>query len=166
MNQSTSINNKRRNQMNIKNIFITGLIGAVITLALTNIPFVSLINCLLCAGFWVGPLFAVWLYKRMSGAISTKEGIWIGVTAGAIAGVAGLLLSFVDAAGVSGVINQFNLLLPSEDQIDIGELGGEVIGTLFTLLGVIFDIIVGAIAGFVGAAIFKNKPNNATNPKV
>ncbi len=54
--------------MNTKNILITGLIGAVITLVLTNIPFINLVNCLICAGFWVGPLFATWLYKRMSGS--------------------------------------------------------------------------------------------------
>ena len=150
--------------MNTKNILITGLVGAVITLALTNIPFVSLVNCVVCAGFWLGPLFSVWLYKRITGTISNKEGIWIGVTAGAIAGVIGLLLNFVGAAGASGIINQMNTLLPQQDQIDMTGLGGEVVGWLFTLVGVVFDIIVGAIAGFIGAAIFKNKPPATPQP--
>jgi hypothetical protein len=150
--------------MNTKNILITGLVGAVITLALTNIPFVSLVNCVVCAGFWLGPLFSVWLYKRMTGTISNKEGIWIGVTAGAIAGVIGLLLNFVGAAGASGIINQMNTLLPQQDQIDLSGMGGEVVGWLFTLVGVVFDIIVGAIAGFIGAAIFKNKPQATPQP--
>jgi len=150
--------------MNTKNILITGLVGAVITLALTNIPFVSLVNCVVCAGFWLGPLFSVWLYKRMTGTISNKEGIWIGVTAGAIAGVIGLLLNLVGAAGASGIINQMNTLRPQQDQIDMTGLGGEVVGWLFTLVGVVFDIIVGAIAGFIGAAIFKNKPQATPQP--
>jgi len=150
--------------MNTKNILITGLVGAVITLGLTNIPFVSLVNCVVCAGFWLGPLFSVWLYKRMTGTISNKEGIWIGVTAGAIAGVIGLLLNFVGAAGANGIINQMNTLLPQQDQIDLTGLGGEVFGWLFTLAGVAFDIIVGAIAGFIGAAIFKNKPEATPQP--
>lgn len=144
--------------MNTKNMLLSGLVGAVITLALTNIPFLSLVNCLVCAGFWVGPLFAVWLYKRMSGTISTKEGIWVGVTAGAIAGVIGFLLSFVGAAGASGLIKEINLLMPAQDQIDLSGIGGEIGGIIFTLFGVIFDIIVGAIGGFVGATLFKNKP--------
>jgi len=150
--------------MNTKNILITGLVGAVITLGLTNIPFVSLVNCVVCAGFWLGPLFSVWLYKRMTGTISNKEGIWIGVTAGAIAGVIGFLLNFVGAAGATGIINQMNALLPQQDQIDLTGLGGEVFGWLFTLVGVVFDIIVGAIAGFIGAAIFKNKPQATPQP--
>ncbi len=143
--------------MNTKNILITGLIGAIITLALTNIPFVSLVNCLVCAGFWVGPLFAVWLYKRMSGTISTKEGVWVGVTAGVIAGVIGLLLSFVGAAGAAGIINQINSISSPADQIDMSGIGAKIGGFVITLIGVIFDIVVGAIGGWVGSIIFKNK---------
>jgi hypothetical protein len=148
--------------MNTKNILITGLVGAVITLALTNIPFVNLVNCLLCAGFWVGPLFAVWLYKRMTGTMSTKEGIWVGVTAGAIAGVIGLVLSFVGVAGAAGIVNQINAFSSPTDQIDMSGVEGVIGNFVITLLGVIFDIVVGAISGLVGAAIFKNKPQNVT----
>jgi hypothetical protein len=148
--------------MNTKNILITGLIGAVITLALTNIPFVSLVNCLVCAGFWVGPLFAVWLYKRMSGTISTKEGVWVGVTAGVIAGVIGLLLSFVGTAGAAGIINQINSISSPADQIDMSGIGAKIGGFVITLIGVIFDIVVGAIGGWVGSIIFKNKTQPAS----
>jgi hypothetical protein len=148
--------------MNPKNILITGLVGAVITLLLTNIPFVNLVNCLICAGFWVGPLFATWLYKRMTGTLSAKEGIWVGVTAGLIAGVIGFLLSFVGAAGASGMINQLNTVMPPEDQIDMSGMESGILNIVFTFLGVIFDIIVGAIAGFIGSAIFKNKPQTIT----
>jgi hypothetical protein len=150
--------------MNTKNLLISGLVGGVITLALTNIPFINLVNCLVCAGFWVGPLFAVWLYKRNTGSISTREGIWVGITAGAIAGVIGFLLSFVGAAGASGFVNEINSFVSPQDQIDISGVGGTIGSLVFTFLGVIFDIIVGAIAGFIGASIFKNKPQAATQP--
>jgi hypothetical protein len=145
--------------MNTKNILITGLVGAIITLLLTNIPFVNLVNCLICAGFWVGPLFATWLYKRMSGTLSTKEGVWVGVSAGAIAGVIGFLLSFIGAAGAAGLVNQLNTVLPAQDQISMAE--GGILNLGFTFIGVIFDIIVGAIGGLVGAAIFKDKTQPA-----
>jgi hypothetical protein len=151
--------------MNTKNFLIAGLVGGVITLALTNIPFLNLVNCLVCAGFWVGPLFAVWLYKHMTGTISTKEGIWVGVTAGAIAGVIGFLLSFVGVAGASGFVNEINRFVSPQDQIDMSGVGGAIGGIVFTFLGVIFDIVVGAIGGFVGAAIFKNKPQVVTQPQ-
>jgi hypothetical protein len=150
--------------MNTKNILITGLVGAIITLLLTNIPFVSLVNCLICAGFWLGPLFATWLYKRMSGTLSTKEGVWVGVTAGAIAGVVGLLLSFIGVAGAAGIINQLNTVLPAQDQINMGGLEAGIMNIVVTSIGVIFDIVVGAIGGLVGAAIFKDKTQPVTQP--
>ena len=150
--------------MNTKNILITGLVGAVITLLLTNIPFLNLINCLICAGFWVGPLFATWLYKRMTGTLSTKEGIWVGVTAGAIAGVIGLLLSFVGLAGFAGMINQVNTVMSPEDQIDISGMEGGILNIVGTFIGIIFDIIIGAIGGYLGALIFKNKPQAQIQP--
>ncbi len=150
--------------MNTKNILITGLVGAIITLLLTNIPFVSLVNCLICAGFWLGPLFATWLYKRMTGTLSTKEGVWVGVTAGAIAGVVGLLLSFIGVAGAAGIINQLNTVLPAQDQINMGGLEAGIMNIVVTSIGVIFDIVVGAIGGLVGAAIFKDKTQPVTQP--
>jgi hypothetical protein len=144
--------------MNTKNLLITGLAGAVITLALTNIPLVDLVNLLCCAGFWVGPLFGVWLYKRMTGSVTLKEGIWVGVVAGVIAGVLGLVLSFVGLAGASGMVNEVNMFMSPQDRIIMGDVGGGIGGTVFTLLGVVFDIVVGAIGGIIGAAIFRTKP--------
>jgi len=143
--------------MNTKNILLTGLVGAVITLVLTNTPFINLVNCLICAGFWIGPLFATWLYKRMSGSLSTKEGVWVGVAAGAIAGLIGFLLSFVGAAGFAGMLNQFNAVLPPEDQIDMGGMESALVNVVGTTVGVLFDVIVGAIAGYIGALLFRDK---------
>ena len=150
--------------MNTKNILITGLVGAVITLALTNIPFVNLINCVICAGFWLGPLFAVWMYKRMTGTLSTKEAVWVGVTSGLIAGIIGFLLSFAGLAGAAAIINQVNAISSSAEQIDLSGIEGAIGNVVLTLIGVIFDIIVGAIGGLIGGAIFKDKPAPATQP--
>ncbi len=150
--------------MNTKNILITGLVGAVITLALTNIPFVNLINCVICAGFWLGPLFAVWMYKHMTGTLSMKEAVWVGVTSGLIAGIIGFLLSFAGLAGAAGIINQINAISSSADQIDLGGIEGTIGNVVLTLFGVIFDIIVGAIAGLIGGAIFKDKPAPVAQP--
>jgi hypothetical protein len=143
--------------MNTKNILLAGLVGAIITLVLTNVPFINLVNCLICAGFWVGPLFATWLYKRLSGSLSIKEGVWVGVAAGAIAGLIGFLLSFVGAAGIAGLVNQLNAFMPAEDQIEIGGAESMLVNVVGTLFGVLFDIVVGAIAGYIGALLFKDK---------
>jgi hypothetical protein len=148
--------------MNTKNILITGLVGAVITLILTNVPFISLVNCLVCAGWWVGPLFATWLYKRMSGTLSTKEGIWVGVAAGAIAGVIGFFLSFANLAGISGMLNQLNSILPAESQIQLGGVEAGIFNLIGTSIGIIIDIVFALIAGYIGALIFKDKTNTQT----
>ena len=42
--------------MNIVSLLIASLIGAVATTALSNVPYLNLVNCLLCAGFWVGAI--------------------------------------------------------------------------------------------------------------
>jgi uncharacterized membrane protein YeaQ/YmgE (transglycosylase-associated protein family) len=143
--------------MNTKNILITGLVGAVITLILTNVPFISLVNCLVCAGWWVGPLFATWLYKRMSGTLSTKEGIWVGVAAGAIAGVIGFFLSFFNLAGISGMVTQLNSILPPEGQIELGGVEAGIFNLIGTSIGIIIDIVFGIIGGYIGTLIFKDK---------
>ncbi len=143
--------------MNTKNILLTGLVGAVITLVLTNVPFINLVNCLICAGFWVGPLFATWLYKRLSGTLSIKEGVWVGVAAGVIAGLIGFLLSFLGVTGIAGIVNQLNSMMSPEDQIEMGGLEGTLFNVVGTLIGVFFDVIVGAIAGYIGALLFKDK---------
>ncbi len=149
--------------MNTKNILITGLVGAIITLAMTNITFVNFINCVICAGFWLGPLFAVWMYKRMTCTLSTKEAVWVGVTSGLIAGIIGLLLSFAGLAGAAGIINQVNAISSSADEIDLSGIEGAIGNVMLTSIGVIFDII-GAIAGLIGGAIFKDRPATATQP--
>ena len=50
--------------MNTKQLLTASLVGGLVSLVLANAPFVNLINLLLCAGFWIGPIVAVWLYRR------------------------------------------------------------------------------------------------------
>ena len=76
--------------MNTKNLIIASLIGGLISIILSNVPIINLVNCLLCAGFWLGPLFAVWFYKRQTGTVTLGQGAAIGALAGVWAGVFGL----------------------------------------------------------------------------
>jgi hypothetical protein len=81
-----------------------------------------------------------------------------------IAGIIGFLLSFAGLAGAAGIVNQINAISGTADQIDLSGAEGAIGNVVLTLIGVIFDIGVGAIAGLVGAAIFKVKPQPATQP--
>ncbi len=68
--------------MNTKNMWIAIASGAAMSLLLANVPLLNMVNILLCAGFWVSPLFAVWLYRRLTGSVTLLDGVKIGVLTG------------------------------------------------------------------------------------
>jgi uncharacterized membrane protein YeaQ/YmgE (transglycosylase-associated protein family) len=142
--------------MNNRNLLIAASVGAVVTTALANIPILNLLNCLLCLPFWGGPLLAVWYYKRRTGGpLALKNAIVVGTVAGLFAGVLGILLSFVGMAGASGLASQLNQVLP-EGSVPPDMLAGAA-SFLFNLMGVITNIIFGAIGGLIGGSLFKDK---------
>ena len=72
--------------MNIVSLLIASLIGAVATTALSNVPYLNLVNCLLCAGFWTGAILATWVYKRMTGSLTLRQSIVVGSLTGSSPG--------------------------------------------------------------------------------
>jgi hypothetical protein len=141
--------------MNTKNLLIGGLLGGLISTALSNIPIISLVNCLLCVGFWGGAVFAVWYYKRQTGSVTLGQGIAIGAVAGLFAGVFGFILSLIGAAGVGPMMENMKSVLPQDAQIKLPQPG--VATVLFNILGAGVNIVFGAIGGLVGGLIFKPK---------
>ncbi len=141
--------------MNTRDLLIASVIGAVVTTALANIPIVNLINCLLCLPFWGGPLLAAWYYKRQTGTMTMNQAIGIGALTGLFAGILGFLLSFVGAAGASGLVNEANRFLPPDSvppEIFTGPMS-----LIFNLAGVLTNIVFGVIGGAIAGAIFKPK---------
>lgn len=85
--------------MDNKNLFISALVGAAVMVVLSNVPLLSLINCLLCAGIWLGGMAAVWFYRRQTGApVTPGQGAMIGVVAGLIGAVVSSIISSVFGA--------------------------------------------------------------------
>ena len=143
--------------MNTKNLIIASLIGGLISIILSNVPILNFINCIFCAGFWLGPLFAVWFYKRQSGSVTLGQGAGIGALAGVWAGVFGLILAIFNFAGFGALIQSVSQFLPP-DAVDIDPaLFGGALGWLFNFVGVGFDIVIGTIGGLIGGAIWKTK---------
>jgi len=141
--------------MNMKNLLIAGVVGGLISTLLVNTPFVNLINLLVCAGFWIGPILAVWLYRRLTGTLTLGQALAIGLLAGAWHGLFGLLLGPLGLAGASGLLSQLRAILPVEDWPDV-EPGLTGMGALhFNLVGVAVDLLFGAIGGLVGGALFR-----------
>jgi len=140
--------------MNTKNMWITAISGAVLTTVVSNLPFVGLVNCLLCAGFWVSAIFAVWLYRHLSGALTIGQGIVLGALTGLCAGVLGFALSFVGLVGAQGFLTSYSWALPADalkGMQDIPAWGGLV----FNLVGVLFNVIFGTVGGWIGGMIFR-----------
>jgi hypothetical protein len=142
--------------MNTKNLIIASLIGGLISIILSNVPILNLVNCLLCAGFWAGPLFAAWFYKRQTGTVTLGQGAAIGALAGVWAGVFGLILAFFNLAGFGALLQSYSQFMP-QDAVDLDPSLFGAMGWLFNFVGVGFDIVVGTIGGLVGGAIFKTK---------
>jgi hypothetical protein len=140
--------------MDTKHLLTASLVGGLISIVLVNTPFVNLINLLLCAGFWVGPIFAVWLYRRMGGTLTLREGVITGVLAAAWHALFGLLLSPLGLAGAGGVLNGLRPFMSAQDLPDIESALTGIGGLLFNLVGVLIDIAFGFVGGLIGGAIF------------
>ena len=138
--------------MNAKNLLIASLVGAVASLLAVNVPFLNLINCLLCVGFWGSAILAVWLYARMTGAVTLKDAVIIGLATGLATGILGLALSFIGLAGGAALANSIQAVAP-DAQIDLPEGSG----LIFNLAGVLVDIVFGAVGGLIGGLLFRKK---------
>ena len=143
--------------MNIKNLFISSLIGGIVIAALANIPVINLINCLLCMGYWVGAILAVWLYRRFEGTLTLGQGVAVGALAGLWSGLINFILGLISAAGIATLITALNQILPP-DTLDLQPDFAGGLAILFNLVGVILNIVLGTLGGLIGGAIFQTKP--------
>ena len=140
--------------MNTKNLLTASLLGGLISIVLVNTPFVNLINLLLCAGFWIGPVFAVWLYRRLGGTVTLREAVLTGLLAAAWHALFGMFLSPLGLAGAGGVLNELRPFVSAQDLPDIESSLTGLDGMLFNMVGVLFDLTFGLIGGLIGGAVF------------
>jgi hypothetical protein len=139
--------------MNAKYLLAASLAGGLISTVLVNTPYVNLINLLLCAGFWIGPIVAVWLYRRLGGTLTLGQAVVTGILAGAWHGLFGLALSQVGLAGAGSLLNEVRPFVPAQDWPDLEKALTGIGGTLFNLAGVAIDVAFGFIGGLIGGAI-------------
>ncbi len=140
--------------MNTKHLLTASLIGGLTSLALANTPYLNLINLLLCAGFWIGPIVAIWLYRRLDGSLMLRQAILTGILAGAWHALFGLLLSPLGLAGAGGLLKDVQPLVSAQDWSEVETNLTGIGGLLFNLFGAGVDIVFGLIGGLVGGTIF------------
>jgi len=145
--------------MNTKNLWIASLSGAAVSLLASNLPFIGFVNCVLCGAFWGSAIFAVWLYRRLSGTVSVRQAVQIGLLTGLAAGLIGFGLSFAGLTGAQGFLNSAQKFLPpdaTQGMNNIPAWGGLV----FNFLGILFNVGFGALGGWIGGILFNPDRKN------
>lgn len=145
--------------MNTKNLLLASLVGGLITILLTNLPVISIINCLLCVGFWGGPLFAVWMYRKQTGTVTLGQGMGIGTLAGVWAGIVGFLIAQLTGPSAQALMQTYAQLaqvMPPESDFALPQLGA--MSFIVDLFNVGLGIFFGFLGGLIGGAIFKTPP--------
>ncbi len=137
--------------MDNKTMLLSSLVGAAVMVVLSNVPILSLINCLLCAGIWLGGMAAVWFYRRQTGGmtVTAGQGALLGVVAGVIAAIVGAIISSVFGADAI----QSAIEADPTGQVR-SVLGGFVGGGASFLISFVFNIILYPLFGAIGGAIF------------
>jgi hypothetical protein len=136
--------------MNTRNLWIASLSGAALTTLVSNLPILGFVNCLLCAGFWGSAIFAAWLYRRLEGTLTPRQGVKLGLLTGLLAGLLGFALSFAGLAGAQGFLNGVQQFLPSDATQGMNAIPAWG-GYIFNVLGVLFNVGFGALGGWIGA---------------
>jgi hypothetical protein len=148
--------------MKAKYLWIAALCGAVVTTLVSNVPVIDFVNFLLCAGFWGSAAFAVWLYRRLAGTLTLGQAAVVGTLAGALAGGLGFAISFLGLAGLQGIVNEIRFFAGAENAGNLEYSIEEAIA--FNTVGVMINILCGAIGGLIGGAVLRTDRDPARNP--
>ncbi|TLY32330.1 MAG: hypothetical protein E6K56_03505 [Ignavibacteria bacterium] len=152
---------------------IPALYGGIIMGLVSSIPFLSLINCLCCAGILLGGFLGVMFYKKNftpdTPPFTAGDCAAVGALAGVVGAVVGTVLSLLFVALVGDVARQFildllknsNLQLPQgflqmfEERMREGATGLALVFRLMAAL--VIDSVFGLLGGLIGYSVFKTK---------
>ncbi len=158
--------------------FIPALYGGLIIAAINIIPGLNFINCLCCGGILLGGFLSVFFYKKdftpQTTPMEIEDCVLIGVFAGIISAVAGVIMSSIITALFGNLsmqmmmsfIEKMNVEFPPESQQLLDELFTEAEKQSLSLgnisISLIFSLILNTIFSILGAligwSVFKPKP--------
>jgi hypothetical protein len=147
------------------------LYGGIIMGVISGIPFLSLINCLCCAGILFGGFMSVFFYKKdlkpeMS-PLTGGDAVQLGALAGVFGAIIGSVLSAIVVKLVGNVAGEaiMKIMDAYRDQLPPGSLdqmerslseGG--LSALAIFMALVLDTIFGLLGGLIGYAVYKPKP--------
>ncbi len=152
---------------------IPALYGGIIMGVISAVPFLSIINCLCCAGVLLGGVLAVMFYKNNftpdTPPFTTGDCMAVGALSGVFGAVVGAVLGSFFLAIFGNISGEFileflknsNINLPPEalDQMEQGFRESASASQFFISLGtsLIVDPLFGLLGGLLGYSIFKPK---------
>lgn len=148
--------------------------GGIIMGLLSAVPFVSLINCLCCAGILAGGVAAVFFYKSNftpdTPPFTSADCLLVGALSGVVGAVVGTVLSLGFTAMFGNVMMEFlrnvllnpDLELPEQSRAQLEELlvdkgTSPILIAMNFFFSLILDVIFGLLGGLIGYGIFKPK---------
>jgi hypothetical protein len=132
---------------------MASLMGGLVSGALSGLPILSLLNLLLCAGFWGGPFLAVWIYQRRAGPVTLGQAVGVGALAGFWAGLFALILGPAATGGTIAVLQS----LSGVQSNGTAELQAEI-AAAFRLIAIPYHVIFGIVGGLAGGLVFRGRP--------
>jgi hypothetical protein len=114
------------------------------------VPYLRFSICLCCAPYWASGIFAVWLYRRLTGTLTLGQGVAVGLATGAIAGAIGLLLQLAGNINTLAMLNSYRSITPSGMNFDIPK------DTEITFhCGIGLEFLISMLGGLIGGALLR-----------
>jgi len=146
------------------------LYGGIVIGVISGLPFLSLINCLCCAGVLLGGFLSVFFYKKdltpQMPPLTSNDALQLGALAGLFGAIVGNILSAIILYSVGNLMGEammeffegFRDQMPpgTIEQIEEGVRSGEV-SPVGIVISLIIDPLFGLLGGLIGYSVFKPK---------
>lgn len=146
--------------------------GGIIMGVISGIPFLSLINCLCCAGIMFGGFMAVFFYKKdlkpEHPPLTSGDGVTLGALAGVFGAIVGTILTVIIFYAVGDVARQaiYRIMedsgvmesMPPEARNQMEHsMSGSALSVASLFFAFILDPLFGLLGGLIGYGVFKPK---------
>ncbi len=150
--------------MNTKSMLIAAGIGGVVMTILSGMPFLSCVNCLLCAGVWGSGILAVYVYgmsDRTLPRLSVGQGALLGLAAGVVGAfllsiwgvISSLLFAGSTAAQYADMMKQLDSMGNTVPESYRGMIEQYASATGNVLVGTLCNFVIYPLFGMIGGLI-------------
>ena len=152
--------------------FVPAMYGGIIMGVLSATPFLSIVNCLCCAGIMFGGFMSVYFYKKAltdeMEVLTSADGMGLGAFSGLFGAVVSTILSGLFFLMFGNVVNQVIMdMMQSRGILDQmppearAQIEQGLIEQGFSLIGVVISFIIcplfGLLGGLIGYAVFRKR---------